>query len=499
MLKVKHYEFIRRKVLKDGYSQRAVSREFGYSRNMVRKALDFYKPPGYRRSHPPSRPAVDPVQHIIDAWMEEDHNRPRKQRHTAKRIYERLRDEYGFKGSYSAVSRYVKHANSTGGDVFFPLQFGPGEEAQVDWGEAWCVINGEERKVCMFCMRPCYSTSSFVQAYENERLESLLDGHNRAFEFFGGVFNCLAYDNTKSIVITVGKGQDRRLTKKFIELKSHYLFDTRFCNVRSGHEKGHVENLVKFAQRRFMTPLPEFSSLEELNAHLMAECRRDLQRKAARSDRTKEELFKEEQEQLLSLPPMRFPACIDFPTSASKQSLVRFDNNDYSVPVEYAHHDVLLKGFVDRVEIYCNHELVATHCRNYDKGEYVLNFLHYLPLLERKPGGIHNARPFKGEPWGENITLMRRELEYRYGGQGTKKFIKVLLLFTEFPVAAVKEAVRKCVRRRAFSEEAVKGVLTYQPRRNPPSLDLSNRPQLQVEVDGCRHSTVYDELLSEGL
>ncbi|MCP4666519.1 MAG: hypothetical protein GY849_09130, partial [Deltaproteobacteria bacterium] len=255
----------------------------------------------------------------------------------------------------------------------------------------------------------------------------------------------------------------------------------------------------KFAQRRFMTPLPEFSSLEELNAHLMAECRRDLQRKAARSDRTKEELLKEEQEQLLSLPPMRFPACIDFSTSASKQSLVRFDSNDYSVPVEYAHHDVLLKGFVDRVEIYCNHELVATHCRNYDKGEYVLDFLHYLPLLERKPGGIHNARPFKGEPWGENITLMRRELEYRYGGQGTKKFIKVLLLFTEFPVVAVKEAVRKCVRRRAFSEEAVKGVLTYQPRRNPPSLDLSNRPQLQVEVDGCRHSTVYDELLSEGL
>ncbi len=494
MLGVEEYDFIRRKVILEGYSQRRIAREFGYSRKTVKKALAHSKPPGYCRSKPPSRPIIEPVSNIIDNWLEEDRQRPRKQRHTAQRIYERLCDEYGFTGSYSAVSRYVGHVKSTSGEVFFPLQFDPGEEAQVDWGHARCIINGEERKVCMFCFRPCYSATSFVMAYERENQESLLDGHIRAFEFFGGVFRCMAYDNERSMVIAVGRGQERKLTQKFLELKSHYLFETRFCNVRKGNEKGHVENLVKYAQRRFMTPLPEFSSLEGLNFHLFRECRRDLERRAARSDKTKGELLKEEQERLLDLPPVRFDACREVSTFASKQSLVRFDNNDYSVPVEYAHHPVLVRGFVDRVKLYNNHKLISHHRRNYDKSEFILDFRHYLPLLERKPGGIHNGRPFKGEPWGEDFTLMRQELEYRYGGQGTRKFVRILLLFTQFPAIKVKEAVSICVKRRAFSEEAVKGVLVYQPRRHLPTLDLSAHPELQVR-DNHRPVSVYDELL----
>jgi hypothetical protein len=209
-------------------------------------------------------------------------------------------------------------------------------------------------------------------------------------------------------------------------------------------------------------------------------------------------LLDEEREYFLSLPVNAFEACNQQSSFISKQALVRFDKNDYSVPVKYAHHQVLIKGFVDRIELLVNGELVASHPREYGSGEYVLDPYHYIPLLESKPGGIHNARPFKGEPWGEDFAVMRRELEYRYGGEGTKKFIKVLLLFAKFPVEDVKEAVRVCVMRRAFSEDAVYGVLTYRPRFRVGTLDLSSRPDLMVEVDGKGSLAAYDSLIPEG-
>lgn len=497
MLTVDDYDRIRREVIIEGKSQREVARELGHSRHTVKKALEYCTPPGYKRKKPPNKPAVDPVSHIIDAWIEDDKKRPRKQRYTAFRIFERLRDEYDFTGSYSSVSRYVKHKKRTSGDVYFPLKFEPGEEMQVDWGEVWFIENGDLRKASLFCCRLCYSSASFVRAYEREKQESLFDGHVRAFNYFEGVARRSAYDNMKTAVITIGRGRDRRLTERFAQLKSHYLFESRFCNVRSPNEKGHVENLVKHCQRRFMTPLPEVSSLEELNDHLMKEIEKDLSRTRARSDRSIGELLDEERGYFLPLPPNPFEACVSQSTFVSKQALVRFDNNDYSVPVEYAHHHVNIKGFVDRVELLVGGELVSCHSREYGSGEYVLDPYHYIPLLERKPGGIHNALPFKGEPWGKDFSIMRKELEYRYGGEGTKKFIKVLLLFSKFPEEDVKKAVRACVMRRAFSEDAVYGVLTYRPRFRVGALDLSSRPDLMVEVDGKGSLAAYDGLILE--
>ena len=495
MLTVDNYEVIRRLVRIKGWSQREAVRKLRHSRKTVRKALEHGVPPGYRRTQPVRRPVIEPVQPIIDAWLKEDQKQPPKQRHTAQRIYERLRDEYGFKGSDSAVRRYVENKKRTGGEVFFPLQFDPGEEAQVDWGEAWCVVNGETRKVSLFCMRLCHSRAAFVRAYERQNQESLLDGHVRAFQYLKGVPRRLAYDNLRAAVITVGKGQHRRLTKRFKELRSHFLFETRFCNIAAGHEKGHVENLVKLAQRTFMTPVPEVSDLQALNRHLLAECEQDLLRAAPRRVETRQQLLEEERQSLLALPEQPFEACKRASVFATKQALVRFDQNDYSVPVEYAHHSVVIKGFVERVELCVADQRVAVHERHYGSGEYILSPYHYIPLLERKPGGLHNGRAFKGEPWGEDFTRMRRELEYRYGGEGTRKFIRILLLFTEFLVADVKQAVTLCLRRRAFSDEAVRAVLTYEPRRSVPSLDLTGRPEFQLQGDGSRCSSVYDALM----
>jgi transposase len=219
----------------EGKTQRQAAEELGHSRNLIAKALAHSSPPGYRRQKLPPRPVLDSFLSIIDAWVEADGQQPRKQRHTGTRIYERLRDEYGFTGSLSAVRRYLAQRKQTQGDVFFPLQFDVGEEGQVDWGEAWCILNGVEQKVFLFCLRLCYSSVSYVRAYYQESQACFQDGHVHALGFLGGVPRRLAYDNLKSAVITVGQGQDRRLNRHFVGLRSHYLFETRFCNVASGN------------------------------------------------------------------------------------------------------------------------------------------------------------------------------------------------------------------------------------------------------------------------
>lgn len=282
MLTVVDYEAIRRKVSVEGNSQRGAAKELRHSRKTVTKALAYAVPPGYRRRKPRTQPVIEPVRGIVEAWLEADRACPRKQRHTAQRVFERLRDEHQFAGSYSPVQRFVaswkRREGLLASDVFVPLVFAPGEEAQVDWGEATVLLNGQERVLQFFCVRLAFSRATFVRAYERQDQVSFLDGHVRALEFFGGVPKRLAYDNLKTAVIRVGRGRERELNAKFVELRSWYLFDTRFCNVASGHEKGHVENLVKRVQRTFLTPLPEVSSLAELNRQLEQDCARELER-----------------------------------------------------------------------------------------------------------------------------------------------------------------------------------------------------------------------------
>jgi transposase len=496
MLTVDEYYEIRRLVKREGLSQREVARRLGRSRKTVRKALRHSEPPGYRRSQEPLRPMVDSVRGIIDAWLEDDKRRHRKQRHTGKRIWERLVEEYAFTGSYSAVKRYVAYRLSRSGEVFIPLEFGPGEEAQFDWGEADAVINGVERRVFLFCVRSCYSGACFVRGYETEKQEAFLDGHVRAFEFFGGVPRRGCYDNLKTAVIAVGKGQERVLTDRFRDLRSHYVFDVRFCNVARGNEKGHVENLVKHVQRTFMTPVPACADLGELNGHLDRMCLKELERKGVRSEMTRGELLAEERAAMLPLPRVRFDACVRRSTIVGKDSLVQFDGNYYSVPVEHAHHPCLVRGFVDRVEVCVAERTVAVHGRSWEKGEYLTDWRHYVPMLRTKPGALSNGRPFRGEPWGEAFTRMELGLEERYGGEGARQYVRILLLFTRHPEGQVKWAVKRCVRRGVFSYDAVCSTLNYEPPRRIGALDLSRRPELARVGSGTRPAKTYDALLA---
>jgi len=484
-------------VLVDGLSEREVARRLGHARKTVRKALAHSSPPPYTLEKAREKPILAPFLGTIDSWLGEDEKRPRKQRHTAKRIYERLRDEYGFSGCYETVQKHVRGARGRPQEVFMPLQFDPGEEAQVDWGEAVISENGTERRVHLFCMRPCYSGASFVRAYDRETQEALLDGHVRAFEFFGGVPRRLAYDNLKTAVVTIGKGQDRRLTSAFLRLKSHYLFTTRFCNPARGNEKGHVENLVRYSQRNFLTPVPEVTRLKELNRSLLEACQQALHRPGLREGRSAFERFSEEKGALLPLPEAGFEACRERTTWADKQCLLRFETNHYSVPVDCAHRHCVVRGYIDHVEIFSEGRRVASHPRSYGTSEWVLDPLHFVPLLERKPGCLDNARPFKRHFWGNGFAEMRKELEFRYGGEGTRKFIRILLLFREYPEEEVRSAVELCVQRCSWCEEAVRNVLQYEPANRSSRLDLSDRPALAGYGDGIRPASLYHQLLEE--
>jgi len=501
MLTVNHFEIIRRKVLLDGHSQRDVARELGHSRKTVAKAMEHASPPGYTMGKARASPVMDRYRPLIEQWMESDKTAPPKQRHTAQRMFERLRDEQAFSGDAGTVRRFVARLKAQQPrEAFMPLVFEAGEEAQVDWGEAKVIENGTQRTVQLFCMRLSHSKASFVHPYERATMEAFLDGHVRAFEFFDGVPRRLAYDNLKSAVTHVGRGRERRLNERFMQLRSFYLFDTRFCNIESGNEKGDVENLVKRSQRTYLTPVPEVTDIAgDLADQLLSHCRRDLLKVDDRQTLSRGELLAKERLAFVPLPAAPFRACREEATHVSKQLLVRFDGNDYSVPTQYAHRSCVIRGFVDRVEIEVNHERAATHPRRYGQGQFVLEPLHYLKLLERKPGSLDNARPFKQHEWGEELSSMRKELEYRQpGGAGTKQFIEILQLALAHPMEALQRAVGACVNRRAYSVAAVINVLRNQPRRPVLRLDLSSRDDLSGVGDGIRPLAIYDQLSTQG-
>ena len=271
MFYVEMYFRVRRACLVEGMSVREASRVFDLHRDTVRKMLDNATPQGYTRQSPPRQPKLEPYTGVIDAILEADGRVPRKQRHTAKRIFERLRDEYGFDGQHTIVKDYVREHRRRVREMFVPLSHAPGH-AQCDFGEALAVIAGVERKVHYFVLDLPHSDGCFVKAYPGETTEAFLDGHVSAFAFLGGSPQSILYDNTKLAVAKIlGHGRRKR-TRAFTELQSHYLFEDRFGRPGKGNDKGNVEGMVGYARRNFLVPIPAVESFQALNAHLEGRC-----------------------------------------------------------------------------------------------------------------------------------------------------------------------------------------------------------------------------------
>ena len=386
------YAEVRRSVYVEGLSERAAARRFGLARETVRKMLRYSVPPGYRRAQPVRCPKLDGFTGVIDQILGDDQQRPKKQRHTAKRIWERLRAEHAFTGGYTIVKDYVRAKTLGGQEMFVPLAHPPGD-AQADFGEALVVIAGVECKAHYLVVDLPHSDDGFVKAFPAETTEAFCDGHNAAFGYFDGVPRRIVYDNTKLAVARILGDGTRQRTRVFSELQSHYLFDARFGRPGKGNDKGKVEGLVGYARRNFFVPVPRFPSWEALNADVARQCRARRGHRLRRHTETIGERFARDRDALLPLPPVPYDACDRRATRVTSLSLVRYRLNDYSVPTAYGHREVVVKGYVDDVVIVCGRDEIARHRRSYEREALIFDPLHYLALLERKTGAFDQAAP----------------------------------------------------------------------------------------------------------
>lgn len=483
---------IRMRVERDGVSIREIQRETGLHFNTVKKILAHASPPEFRCPERP-KPKIGLFLGRIAGILEADMDLPKKQRHTAKRIFERLREE-GYSGGYTAVKDAVRELRRTTQEVFAPLVHRPGE-AQMDFGQALVKMDGVLRKVMFFAMALPYSDAMFIVAYPRECTETFQDGHVRALQFFGGVPHRISYDNARTSVSQIIGSRTRKLTDGFLQLKSHYLFEEHFCRVRRANEKGVVEGVVKYARLNYFVPVPKVKDFDELNAYLEQRCREDLQRKLRGKGATKQVLLEEDRAAFHALPGSPFDACKKVSTAANKLSLVRFDCNDYSVPVRYAHHTVVAKGYVDRVHICRRDAIIAEHARLWEKEAIAFEPIHYLELLERKPGALDHARPVCDWQLPECFSLLRSRLEQESLAQGTREFIRILRLLEKHPVDKVAKAIAKALRLRRCNRDVVAHYLYPDEPFTPPTFPLDGRQHLQGVYVKAPDVTAYRDLM----
>jgi transposase len=469
---------IRRKVLVEGVSKREICRDYKMGWRTVDKILEHVEPPGYRSRVQRAQPKLGPFIGLIDEMLTADRDAPPKQRHTARRIFHRLRDEHGYGGSEVQVRRYVAQHRRHGAEVFVPLSHPPGE-AQFDFGEATVVIAGERTKAAFAVMTLPFSDAWHLSAYPRECTETFQAAHVAAFEFFGGVPTRTSYDNT-TIAVKKVIGRERELTREFLRLESHFLFAHHFCRVARGNEKGVVEGLVGYGRRNTMVPVPEFSSFAALNVYLEACCLGDLTRRVRGNAQTKAELLEIDRAALLPLPMNTFEARRVVAAKANSLSLVRFDRNDYSVPTAYAHHDVTAIGGIDEVRIAVGPTVVARHRRCWAKEHTTYDPRHYLALLERKPGAFDVARPLERWELPACFALLRRRLESDLGSVGTREFIKVLRLLESASLRELTLAVGVALSIGATGADAVHLILLHRAERPVGLFSLDGHPHLKL-------------------
>lgn len=492
---VELYGRVRYAVRIEGISRREAGRRFGIDPRTVAKMLAFSVPPGYRRSRPPVRPKLDGFVGIIDQVLTEDKGRPAKQRHTSKRIFERLRDEHGYAGGLTIVKDYVLARRQRQREMFVPLRHDPGH-AQADFGEALAVIGGVERKIHFFAMDLPHSDAGFVQAYPAETMEAFCAGHVAAFAFFGGVPLSILYDNTKLAVARILGDGRRQRTRVFSELQSHYLFADRFGRPGKGNDKGKVEGLVGLVRRNYLVPLPHAAGFTELNEQLLVKCGQRLGDRLRGHEETIGARLARDQACFHDLPPAPYDTCDKQPGRVSSLSLVRYRGTDYSVPTCYGHREVLIRGYVDSVVIICGAEVIARHVRSYEREDFVLDPLHYLALLERKIGALDQAAPLAGWDLPEAFMTLRRLLEARMGKQGKREFVQVLRLLEVFQLDDVTAGVRDAIERGVIGFDAVKHLLLCRLERRPAKLDMTVYPYLPRTNVATTTARSYLDLLT---
>jgi transposase len=505
--RVEQFEQIRRDRDREGLSVRALAVRHGVHRRAVRQALASPVPPIKRL--PVSRPApkLGSFRAVIDEWLIADREAPRKQRHTAKRIWQRLVDEHGADVAEVTVRQYVRarkrELGLAVGEVFVPQIHAPGVEAEVDWGEAMVVFGGVAVKVHLFVMRASFSGAAFCQASLVETQQAFLELHVQAFEWFGGVFARIRFDNLKSAVKKVLRGRRRVESDRFVALRSHYLFASQFTTpgLEGAHEKGGVEGEVGRYRRNHLVPIPELVDLAELNRMLLAGCEADLARRIDGRQHTVGEAWAVERPLLLTVPVDPFDACETATPRVDAKSLVTIRQNRYSVPVALA--GLKVSARIGAREITINHSgtEVARHERLHGKFGTSAQLDHYLELLARKPGGLEHSVALAQERdrgrWPDCFDRLWTLLIGRYGrSDAARQMVDVVLLCRDHGPDRIVMAVTGALTAGAIDGRAVAVLARRAEHAGQPVAPLVDLPpRLQAHQRPAPDLAAYDQLI----
>jgi transposase len=419
-----------------------------------------------------------------------------------------LREELDYDGAYDAVRRYVKSRRSPSRETFLPISVEAGQRAEADFGQIEVDFPDGRRSVSVLLITWAYSGAVFAIALPSEKVESILHGTVQAFEFFGCVPRELWWDNPRTVAKSILQGRRRELNTHYRALASHYNFEPLFCLPARGNEKPHVEGRVKWLKRNWATPVPRVNDLEELNAYLRRCCEQDFARTMAGKTGTIGARFEAERDAALCLPRFAFDACVNESREVDKYQTVAWEGNRYSVPRQYAFGSVTVKAYVDSIEVVGHPSTgsrpIARHERSYGKGEMLLDPLHYLAILDRKPAYLDHTDVYKNWRLPTEIAGLREQFELRYGPQpGARKFIQVLQLLAEHPQQRIVEAIAHCTKEGALTPQRIIfkcGEFQLRPAQHgcsprttdgKPS-DASDIPQVSVPVPDLSR---FDSLL----
>jgi transposase len=479
---------------REALSQRQIAKQLGVSRNTVRRVLEK---PGYylgvepKRRRDSKKTVMTPaVEQRIKEILEQDRREPRKQRHTAHRIWERLLEE-GFICGESTVRRYVGQKKRAGREVFIPLEFSPGEEAQVDWGSCVVEIAGRRVEAQYFIGVMCWSRSSFVRVYHAATQEAFLDGLAGFMEYVGGVPGRIWFDRLASAVKSnVFRGLVEQ--QQFSSFRTYYGFEAHFCNGGKGNEKGRVENKVGSVRRQLLVPVPVAASLQQINVEMVSRCQGLLGSPVPDGVESVGERLAIERPLLRRLPEERYPCYRNIWTTANKTSLLNVAKNWYSVPAELRGKRLTVHLLPEWVEVFDDHRLVACHERVFGEKHTVCDLDHYLDGLLRKPGALRNARPYLQAELPASLRRLHRGLLERHPENANLEMVKVLLLARSHGVESVGRAAEQAISCGVLNSDAIRQHLERIRVEIPRSTDLQ---QYQVRR---RSATEFNVLVAGG-
>jgi transposase len=499
---VELFEQIRREYEFGVGSTAGVARKFGVHRRLVREALASAVP-AERRTPRRDRPQTGPVQAFVDAILTADQKAPRKQRHTAHRIFKRIEAELaGCTVAEPTVRRFVRERRLALGllkrETFVPQSYDWGVEAQVDWYEAYAELDGQLEKLPVFVLRSMASGAAFHVACLRATQQAFLEAHELAFHYYGGLFRRLRYDNLSAAVKRVLRGSRREETQRFVAFRSHWRFAAEFCNPGEGHEKGGVEGEVGVFRRNQWVPVPKVRDLAELNERLLAGCRADEARILAGRTETVGAALVIEREYLLPLAAEDFDlAEVSFPTVDSK-GCVRVRTNGYSVPLP-AGTKVEVRLLASAVVVWHAGKQLVCHERSYGRYQEILELEHYLDVLARKPGALAGSKPLaewrRQGRWPASYDRFWQGLIERLGKQaGTRAMIELLQLGQRYGQNVLRTAIERALAMGAGDSAAVVHLLA-QPRLQRPELERVDVAALARFDRPLPTLDAYDQLL----